>query len=361
MAWASLLKRPSSVVAWGLIILFFVIGILGSKGIVSDTIINNSMDMMMWMGMGLAMAVIMSYAGYVSFGHTVFVGLGGFAAAYIVGVLNRQEIIEIVTRMREAGVPANQIKIPLSMTITLIVESVILASILAVAVAALVGYAVLRLRGAFFAIATIGVNYVAMYMVLYVINNTGPFKRVAEEMWLASLGDEVPLPKTGLGPKDFYWIFFAMFVITVLVAYLVRVSKLGYGLSAIREDEDAAEVVGVDTFRYKLIAFIIAGWLASLWGVARVFRTSFSVAEEFSLLNSVVMILENSIGGIGTFIGPIIGSLIYYPLRWYTQTLAAQAAFVVMGIIIVIVVTFFPDGIAGVLRRRIPRLRKYIE
>ena len=361
MELANLYRRPSSLVAWGLIIVFLVIGLLGRAGLVSDTLINNSMDVMMWIGMGLAMAVIMSYAGYVSFGHTVFVGLGGFATAYVVGVLNRQAIIDTINSLREAGLPPSQVKIPLGMAVTLVVESVILASILAIAVAALVGYAVLRLRGAFFAIATIGVNYVAMYMVLYVINNAGSFLRVAEETGLASLGDEVPLPKMGLGPKDFYWIFFAMFVVTVLVAYLVRVSKLGYGLSAIREDEDAAEVVGVDTFRYKLIAFMIAGWLASLWGVARVFRTSFSVGEEFSLLNSVVMILENSIGGIGTFIGPIIGSLIYYPLHWYTQTLAAQAAFVVMGIIIIIVVTFFPDGIAGVLRRRFPWLRKYLE
>ena len=308
MELANLYRRPSSLVAWGLIIVFLVIGLLSRAGVASDTLINNSMDLMMWIGMGLAMAVIMSYAGYVSFGHTVFVGLGGFATAYVVGVLNRQAIAEAVAASPQG-------KIPVGMAVMLLVESTILATILALAVAGIVGYAVLRLRGAFFAIATIGVNYVTMYLVLYVINNTGPFLRVAEEIGLSSLGDEVPLRNMGLGPKDFYWVFFTMFVITVLVAYLVRVSKLGYGLSAIREDEDAAEVVGVDTFRYKLIAFMIAGWLASLWGVARVLRTSFSVGEEFSLLNSVVMILENSIGGIGTFIGPIIGSLIYYPLH----------------------------------------------
>jgi len=146
-----------------------------------------------------------------------------------------------------------------------------------------------------------------------------------------------------------------------LTAYLVRVSKLGYGLAAIREDEDAAEVVGVDTFRYKMIAFMIAAWLASLWGVARTFRTSFSIHEEFSLLNSVIMILENSIGGIGTFVGPIIGSLIYYPLKWYTQTLAGQAALIIMGILIIVVVSFFPEGVAGLLKRRFPRLRRILE
>ena len=155
---------------------------------------------------------------------------------------------------------------------------------------------------------------------------------------------------------------YAAFVITILVAYIVRVSKLGYGLAAIREDEDAAEVVGVDTFRYKMIAFMIAAWLASLWGVVRTIRSQgFTVETEFSLLNSVIMILENAVGGIGTFVGPLIGALIYYPLKWYTQTLAGQAALLVLGALIIVVVSFAPGGIAGILRRLNPRLRKILE
>jgi len=355
-------KRPSFVIVVVLILAYLAIGILGAKGIISTTLVTNAMDLMMWMGIGLAMAVIMSYAGYVSFGHTVFIGLGGFAAAYVIGVVYRDAITQTIFQQIAAGVPPSEAKIPLSMTVELLVSSAILGSILAIITAAIVGWAVLRLRGAFFAIATIGVNYVVLNLVMYTINNWEPFVKKAQDLYLGSFGNEVPFAKAGWGTMDFYWMSFAAFVITILVAYVVKVSKLGYGLAAIREDEDAAEVVGVDTFRYKMIAFIIAAWLASIWGVVRTVRTQgYTVETEFSLLNSVIMILENAVGGIGTFVGPLIGAFIYYPLKWFTQTLAGQAALVVLGVLIIVVVSFAPEGIAGILRRLSPRLRKIIE
>ena len=350
-----LFKRPSFYIALFLLIIFGIIGLVGTIGKGSEQLIANSMDLMMWIGLGLAMAVIMSYAGYVSFGHTVFIGIGSFATAYIVAVRNYDTIIQTMRELRkqaiQAGLPPSTVSLPASEVVKLFVISAILASILAVIVAVGVGYAVLRLRGAFFAIATIGLNYVVMYIVVFYLKN-----------YLGSTeGQEVGNPAMGLTNIDFYWMHYVVFVITVLVAYLVRVSRLGYGLAAIREDEDAAEVVGVDTFKYKIIAFSIAAWLASLWGVAREFRGSFVAPVEFNLLNSVVMILENAIGGLGSFTGPIIGALIYYPLKWYTQTIAGVFALVILGVLIVLVVSFAPGGIVGILRNRFPRLRKILE
>ena len=362
MVGMGMFRRPSFLIVVGLLLVYLIVGLLGGRGILSATLVTNAMDLMMWMGIGLAMAVIMSYAGYVSFGHTVFIGLGGFATAYIVGIVYRDAIQQAIREQILAGVPASEAKVPLGMSIELLALSMILGSILAVITAAIVGWAVLRLRGAFFAIATIGVNYVVMNLVVFAINNWGPFVEKAQEQGLGRFGNEVLFVKTGWGIMDFYWMSYAAFVITILVAYIVRVSKLGYGLAAIREDEDAAEVVGVDTFRYKMIAFMIAAWLASLWGVVRTVRSQgFTVETEFSLLNSVIMILENAVGGIGTFVGPLIGALIYYPLKWYTQTLAGQAALLVLGALIIVVVSFAPGGIAGILRRLNPRLRKILE
>lgn len=351
----SKIKRPSFYIALGLLILFGVIGLLGQYGIGSEQMIANGMDLMMWIGLSLAMAVIMSYAGYVSFGHTVFIGIGSFAAAYIVAIRNYDAIIAAMNELRrqaiEAGLSPSSVSLPTSEVLKLFTVSSLLASVLAVLVAVIVGYAVLRLRGAFFAIATIGLNYVVMYIVLFILKN-----------YIGSIeGQELGNPSMGLTNIDFYWMHYLVFIITVLVAYFVRVSRLGYGLAAIREDEDAAEVIGVDTFKYKVVAFTIAGWLASLWGVAREFRTSFSAQVDFSLLNSVVMLLENAIGGIGSFTGPIIGSFIYYPLKWYTQTIAGVFALVILGILIILVVSFTPRGVVGILRDRFPRLRKYLE
>ncbi len=336
-------KRPSFYIALTLIIIFGIIGGLGQANIGSAQLVANGMDLMMWIGLGLAMAVIMSYAGYVSFGHSVFIGLGSFASAYLIAYKYSDYLIKV--KMAHGGV------LPAGTTIKFFVMALILASVFAIITAGVVGYAVLRLRGAFFAIATIGLNYVVMYLVIFYLKN-----------YIHSLeGLELGNPSMGLTNIDFYWMHYVVFIITILVAYYVRVSKLGYGLAAIREDEDAAEIAGVDTFKYKLIAFIIAGWLASLWGVAKEFRGSFVATDDFNLLYSVIMILENAIGGIGSFTGPIIGSFIYYPLKWYTQTIAGVFALVILGILIILVVTFTPEGVVGILRRKYPRLRKYLE
>lgn len=333
--------RKSAVVPAVLITVMAIIGLVGPvTG--STLLLSQSMDLMKLIGLSLAMAVIMSYAGYVSFGHSVFIGLGGFAAAYVVGEYAREEVVRLVSQHN--GV------LPSSYLALYFTESLLLAVALSAAVAAGVGVAVLRLRGAFFAIATIGLNFAVMNIARY----------VAKSFKYAS-GDEIAIPSMGLTTVTLYWLHFSLFVVTVAAAYLVRISRLGSGLAAIREDEDAAEVMGVDTFKYKLAAFVIAGVLASLWGVVDAFRTSYTIAVYFSLSHSVVMILENSIGGIGTFTGPIVGALIYYPLRWYTQVLLTELSLLILGALIVIVVSFAPRGVVGILRERIPRLREYLE
>ena len=335
--------RRSAVVPALILVFFALVGVAGEAA-GSGLALSLALDTMKYIGIGLAMAVIMSYAGYVSFGHSMFIGIGGFAAAYIVGGHYRQEILRYIV---EEGLP----KVPAGFLAKLLVESSLLAAGLAVLVAVVAGMPVLRLRGAFFAIATIGLNFVLLNLVRYYLKVSG----------LTEYGDEVAFPNMGLTTSDYYWIYYAFLVVTVAVAYWVRVSRLGYGLAAIREDEDAAEVMGVNTYLYKVIAFVIAGVLASLWGVADAFKTSYTAGEYFSLLHSIVMILENSIGGIGTFVGPVIGAIIYYPLAWVTQAVTAEAAYTVLGALIIIVVTFFPRGVAGLLREKIPRLREYLE
>lgn len=332
--------RKSVVIPAILILVTLIVGALGKAGAISSLRVSQTMDIMRLVGLSLAMAVIMSYTGYVSFGHSMFIGLGGYAAAYIVAGLHAGRIQALVEAYG---------RIPTGYLVTLIAESVVLAVILSIIVAALIGLPVLRLRGAFFAIATIGLNFVLLNIVKVALKG------------ITQYGEEVAFPNMGLGTLDFYWIYFAFFTATVVVAYIVRVSKFGFGLAAIREDEDAAEVMGVNTLAYKVTAFSIAGALASIWGVADAFRTSYSADVYFNLGHSIIMILSNAIGGLGTFTGPVVGALIYYPINWYTQTLAAQLALVIMGVLIVLVVDFFPTGVVGIIRSKIPKLREYLE
>ncbi len=332
--------RKSVVVPAILLLAGALLGVLGQAGYVRDLRLSQGTDIMKLIGLSLSMAVIMSYAGYVSFGHSMFVGLGGYAASYVVVGMHKQDIANLI---------AQHGYLPKTYIAYLLIESSLLAIALSVLVAVVIGLPVLRLRGAFFAIATIGLNYVLLNIVKVLLKG------------ITIYGEEVAFPNFKLTTIGFYWIYYAFFVLTVVVAYLIRVTKLGFGLAAIREDEDAAEVMGVDTLKYKVIAFSIAGSLASLWGVVDAFNTSYSADLYFSLGHSIIMILSNAIGGLGTFTGPVVGALIYYPLNWYTQTMAAQLALVILGALIIIVVDFFPSGVVGLIRNKLPKLRPYLE
>lgn len=321
-----LFRRPGFITISILLIIYLIIGIMGQHGYAS-AVLGNAMDTMMYIGWALALAIIMSYAGYVSFGHAVFVGLGAWMTALVVmNIMGTQPF-----------------------TPTMFVFSLVLAAAASALLAFAVGFVVLRLRGAYFAIATIGLDYVILYLAVYMLRRAG----IAPPLLFRNLN---------LTIQDFYWMHFIVFAITVIVAYLAKVSRFGLGLAAIREDEEAAEVMGVDTFRYKLLAFTLSALLAGMWGAPLAFRQAkFDPYDYFSLLNSVIMIVENTVGGLGSFLGPIIGSYIYYALYWTLLTKIAQASFVVLGPLIVAIIALAPEGLVGWLRRRFPRLRGALE
>ncbi|MEB3756367.1 MAG: branched-chain amino acid ABC transporter permease [Desulfurococcales archaeon] len=337
------LRRPGFIISTIIVLFFLVIGYLGDINVISRMYISNGTDLMYYIGIGLAMAIIMSYTGYVSFGHAVFVGIGSFSAGYVLVLMNRSNIIAYLSKVESGGRISN------GMLAVYFSESLILAIIVSMFIAIVVGYAVLRLRGAFFAISTIGLDYVVMYLVKYITKTRSPFG-----------GEELLNPSMGLTDMTYYWMYFILFIITIYVAYFVRISKFGYGLSAIREDEDAAEIMGVNTFRYKIYAFVLSGILASFWGIAEAFRESYSIGY-FGLDKSIIMLIENVVGGIGSFIGPIIGSIIYYILKWSFLTSVGKWTFIILGATVVVVVAFFPEGIVGLLKKRFPKLRKWLE
>ncbi len=323
------LAKPSSYIMWLLIVVFGIIGVQYYAGYISASTAAIFMDLMKFIGIALSLAVIMSYTGYVSFGHVVFFGIGGFFTAY--------ELSKYSQQILQGANPY-----------TIFLMGMLIGVGLSVLLAATVGAAVLRLRGAFFAIATIGLDYVILYLEMTYKGGAG-----GGEIYF-----NVSRPKF---LEETYFVFFIAFVITLIVAYIVKVSKFGYGLAAIREDEDAAEVIGVDTVRYKIYAFMIAAGLAAIWGSVYSWRQFNFTPENFSLAISVDMIVMNVIGGLGTFIGPIIGAFIYYIIYRLTNTYLPQLAYIILGIIVVAVVSFLPEGVAGLIRSKFPNLRKYVE
>ena len=275
--------------------------------------------------LGLAWTLIGGFAGYWSFGHAAFIGLGAFAAG-----LFEVELMK--------GQPL------LGFGLGLLVG----AGVSAVA-AALVAWPILRLRGIYFAVAMLGVSQVLAEL----NNNVDIFK--------GSMGLVLPrIAAFGLRPEAvFYYILLIATVLITIIAFAIKNSRIGAGLMAMREDEDTARMLGVPTERGKITMFILSAALTGALGVIYAhslgyITTSSVYRTEFSLN----MIVYNLLGGMGTIIGPFLGSAVMVIL---TQVVLGQLLSIHMfitGALLVLLVLLAPNGITGLFKSGLFRKRK---
>ncbi|MCC6718250.1 MAG: branched-chain amino acid ABC transporter permease [Acetobacteraceae bacterium] len=270
-------------------------------------------------GLGLAWTLLGGFAGYWSFGHTAFIGLGAFAAGLF-------EVNALGTEFMRTD-PLLGFALGL------------LAGMAACAVAAaLVAWPILRLRGIYFAVAMLGVA-----QVLSELTNS-------IEAFQGSLGLVLPrIPAFGLRTEAvFYYLLLIAAVIILAIAFLVKNARIGQGLAAMREDEDTARMLGVPTERYKITMFVLSAALTGALGViyahslgyittGSVYRTDFS-------LN---MIVYNLLGGIGTLVGPLIGAAIMVLLTQVVLGSFLNLHMFLTGAMLVALVVAAPKGIMG--------------
>ncbi len=292
---------------------------------------------MYFISIAASLNLIMGFTGYVSFGHCVFLGIGAYIYALLV------YYVPWANSLQKTG------------GFGIIAISLIAAAIAAL-VAAAVGSVVLRLRGAFFAIATIGLDFAVLYIVMGTVPYINP-----EQFY----GAQVILPSRCLVSKTST--FTAMFTVMVLVLaanYLVRKSRFGMGLLAIKEDEDAAEDMGIPTAKYKTLAFTLSAFFTALAGAVFYLNGGGVSREAFDLAHTVDMIVMMVIGGLGTVSGPIIGGIIYYWLYDMLLVHYPGVNLIILGIIVGLIILFAPEGIVGILRRyelRGVKLREVLE
>jgi branched-chain amino acid transport system permease protein len=273
--------------------------------------------------------VMIGFAGYVNFGNIVFFGLGGYICLYLVTAQHWPVML-----------------------------AALVAGIAVSAVALLFGLGILRLRGAFFALATIGVNQAVQQMVI----NFEPWGG-ATGIYL-SLESYQPLG----GPMQALWIMYLAIVLlmgaSLLVSYAIKNSKFGLGLLAIGENEDAAAVLGVPTAVYKAIAYSISAFLPAIAGGLYFFKSGIiEPTSAFNLETSIEAIVMVMLGGSGTIIGPALGAYLYEELRGYLLTSDTFAHFqlVVAGALLLLIVQFVPGGLLGFVQDKWPRTRKWLE
>ena len=209
----------------------------------------------------------------------------------------------------------------------------------AVVLALVIGWPCLRLKGPYFAIAMLGLNEVLRVAVSYFERLTGGGSGLS----LPALYASVP-------------IYYAMGVVALAVtglAYVIVTSRFGLRLMTIREDEVAAEAMGIDTFRYKLYAFLLSAVGPGIvGGLAARDQSYIEPISVFPLIMTITMIVMVLFGGKGTIWGPVLGAVLLFPLQemiWARFIYLHQLLF---GAIIITVVLLMPRGILGVLQQR---------
>jgi branched-chain amino acid transport system permease protein len=273
--------------------------------------------------------VMIGYAGYINFGNIVFFGLGGYIC------------VDLVTRWHWPLVAAG------------------LAAGAAVSLLALVfGFGILRLRGAFFALATIGVNEAVRQFVA----NFEPWGG-ATGIYLSFDAYE-PLGGPMAALWTVYFLLVGVMVLSLLLSYAIKTSKFGLGLLAIGQNEDAAGVLGVRTPRHKALAYSASAFFPAVAGGLFFFKSGIIEPNgAFDLTLSIEAIVMIMLGGYGTVTGPLLGAFLYEELRGYllTSPTISQLQLVIAGSLLLAMVLFAPGGLVGFVHQRWPRSRALLQ
>ena len=278
--------------------------------------------------------------GYNSFGNILFFGIG----CYVAAVVQRDLFFAVEGQPQATGdlatsSPSFNYFIGFALGLTL-------AVIIAVAVAAVLGSGILGLRGQYFAICTLGVGIAA--------------GEIASGWGYIGAGSGMVAPifpgHPGQAALFFYYLFFVLAVTCFFTLKGLYASRFGLAINAIRDDEDKAEAMGIHTTRYKTVAWCISGFFLALAGGAFGHLNNFIDREVAfpGITFGVWMVLMAILGGKGTLWGPVIGATIFHVTQelFWTYLLGWQR--VALGVLIVVIVVFFPLGIMGWLRERWP-------
>ena len=269
--------------------------------------------------------LIGGYAGQVSVGHAVFFGAGAYMALLVYNLWGLPPL---------AGVPPG-----------------ILVSML---IAGVIGVPSFRLRGHYFAMATVAV---------------AELTRIAVANWPllgAAIGLSGPaVPRTALdltfrSSIPYYYILLAVLALLLFVTWRIERTRPGYYLRAIRENERAARSLGVPVVRYKLYTYMLSAAFTALAGALFVVMIGFIDPESgFGILISVEMVIMAALGGAGTLFGPLLGAVILVPLNEITNAQfgggGTGVTYVIYGGIIILLTRFRPGGLIGLWRERTAR------
>lgn len=273
-------------------------------------------------GLGEGWNIITGFAGQTSFGHAAFFGIGAYTSTILFYKFGVSPWI-----------------------------GMILGALFAALVSAIVSYPCFRLKGHYFAIATLAVAEIIKQLFVswdYVEGATGISIPVKPDSFWVMQFHKSKIP--------YFLIAYILFAISVIIAILIERNKIGYYLKAIRESHEAAEALGINTTGYKLYAMMISSAITALFGT--IYAQYILYIDPFMVFGldiSMKIVLLTVLGGLGNIYGPIIGAAILIPLSEYTRAFLGGTGkgidLMIYGALIVIVACFEPRGVLGLFKR----------
>ncbi|MEQ8652126.1 MAG: branched-chain amino acid ABC transporter permease [Kiloniellales bacterium] len=280
---------------------------LAYPALVGDYLLGVGLSFLMWVALAQSWVLLSGMTGYISLGHAVFYGLGAYVMALLWMVL------------------------PLWLAIPI-------AGLAAGLLALVLGYPCLRVRGPYFVILTFGVAEFVKYVV------------VAIE---AGLGKSGRLLFGGPSLETLFTIMLVLALVATAATYLVRRSRFGVALRTIREEETAAETIGISTAQIKVAAFVLSALIPGMVGAVMVLRsTYFEPLQVFNPFLSFTIVTMAIIGGSDDAPGPLLGALFLVGLTELLWANAPQLYMIILGALLIGFVLFLPEGLAGRLRLR---------
>jgi branched-chain amino acid transport system permease protein len=283
-----------------------------------------------WAYVGQSWNVLTGYTGHISLGHALYIGIGAYATTFLAQTFGLTPWI-----------------------------GMFLGGFIAVAIALCLGFLGFRfgLRGVYFVIMTIAFAELARLAVSHIEalgSFTGIFLDFNPSFYNFQFRGNIP----------YYYIALGFMVASLIVVRMIEVSKVGRFIVAIREDEEAAQALGVNTFKYNMIAIAISAFMTSLAGAFYANYIFYLHPNSlFGMSMSIELILRPIVGGLGTLFGPVIGSVILTPLSEISRAYFARGGLeglhlILYGILAILVVLFMPKGIIVYVKRLLEPILK---
>jgi branched-chain amino acid transport system permease protein len=321
-------EQPSARIVAALV----VIGLLATVPLLVGSVISEVLGtVMVFMLLGIGLNIVVGYAGLLDLGYVAFFGFGAYATALLTGAT--------LNTTTGSAAPALSLNLNFYLAIPLVV-------LLAAGVGVLIGGPVLRLRGDYLAIVTLGLGEMAT--ILLSSNWLKPL--VGGPQGMRGITDAQIGGYSFRDPQHFYYLALAFVLIAVFVSWRLARSRIGRAWNAMREDEQVADAMGISTTRYKLLAFATGGAVGSLGGALLAVKIGSLTPASFEIIVSITALAVVILGGMGSIPGVVVGALVLIGLPGLLREFE-EFRLLIYGGALVAIMLLRPQGLVPDIRR----------